>query len=689
MSAFAAQFNAALQKAMSRSEAASKAGKASAAARKARAGGGSGQTTDPAAARAKADALIAANPGKYGPKGAKGKAKGKGAKPKAAKDPAAAKAKAEKEQQAAQEHAQSRAEHEQDRAQHQSDRAERQKEHAQAQSEHAADRAAKAQAQAKREKQQSQKQKQQAKDKAAKTKEKAAPKDSTDPKARDAAAKQDRAQGDLLASVADNPKNLGFRQAGDLERAGLVARAPGGGYTLTDKGNAKVAARQQEIDSGTQKLAKAFVPVSAWHGWASITKVDEEQRIVYGDASTETPDAQPGIWKGEAYAGDIIAMDAIAAALPDFMQWANLREMHQPSAAGVVIDASVEGSRFPIAAHVTDDQAWRKVTSGTYKGFSIGGQCQDAEIIKIEGRPFRRITKLSLTEISLVDRPANPQARITLYKGDVMADQEVDATDETVIAKAADPAKVIAMLQELRNAAETNGDLDAADTYTQTIRSVAQASGIAPTDDEPAMDDADMADDSALAMDDTGAADDVMMAIKAGDLRKAFPNHSDDDLIDLLLKRGAAISGTTMGHLKGAHDSLQKATGGAVCAQPGQPAAIAQAAMLAPDDLAKALAPPFEGIRKLLEQNGLEVKGLLKRLDTLERQPAPGAPNARVVPMEKSLPGGDAPAADTGEAELSALRKVRDSATDDITRRAVADEITKRELRAVYRGAGA
>jgi hypothetical protein len=174
---------------------------------------------------------------------------------------------------------------------------------------------------------------------------------------------------------------------------------------------------------------------------------------------------------------------------------------------------------------------------------------------------------------------------------------------------------------------------------------------------------------------------------KAGDLRKAFPNHSDDDLIDLLLKRGAAISNSTMGHLKGAHDSLQKATGGAVCAQPGQPQSpIAQAAMLAPDDLAKAVAPAFEGIAKLLEQNGLVVKDLVKRLDHLEQQPAPGAPAARVVAVEKVLPGSDVPAAaDPTAVELELLKKQREKATDPKILEYLGNEITKVMISRGYR----
>lgn len=58
-----------------------------------------------------------------------------------------------------------------------------------------------------------------------------------------------------------------------------------------------------------------------------------------------------------------------------------------------------------------DDDAWEKVKEGVYKGFSIGGRVTQRD-------PANRklITGLELSEISLVDRPANPEAMIDLYK---------------------------------------------------------------------------------------------------------------------------------------------------------------------------------------------------------------------------------------------------------------------------------
>lgn len=135
--------------------------------------------------------------------------------------------------------------------------------------------------------------------------------------------------------------------------------------------------------------------------YGNLTKVDEEQRMVWGYASTEAQDAH----------GETVLKSAIDAALDDYMDFANIREMHQLSAVGTAEEVSVDDKGLYLGAKIVDDVAWGKVTSGVYKGFSIGGKtlARDPDNKKI-------ITKLLLTEISLVDRPSNPEARFDVWK---------------------------------------------------------------------------------------------------------------------------------------------------------------------------------------------------------------------------------------------------------------------------------
>lgn len=134
-----------------------------------------------------------------------------------------------------------------------------------------------------------------------------------------------------------------------------------------------------------------------------LEKHDDEKRLAIGYASTPTLDSQ----------GEIVKREAVEAALPDYMRFANVREMHRPSAVGVAQEAGVDAKGLRIKAKVVDDDAWEKVKQRVYKGFSIGGR-----VTSRDPADRRVITGLELTEISLVDRPANPEAIIDVYKAD-------------------------------------------------------------------------------------------------------------------------------------------------------------------------------------------------------------------------------------------------------------------------------
>src|SRR3984893_5461237 len=142
-----------------------------------------------------------------------------------------------------------------------------------------------------------------------------------------------------------------------------------------------------------------------------IAKVDRDVRMVWGYASTEAEDDQ----------GEVIRRAALEAALADYMRFANIREMHQPSAVGVATEAAVDDRGLYLGARILDVEAWRKVIEGVYKGFSIGGHvtARDPADRKI-------ITGLALTEISVVDRPANPEAVVDCWKRAPKAAQNND-----------------------------------------------------------------------------------------------------------------------------------------------------------------------------------------------------------------------------------------------------------------------
>lgn len=134
--------------------------------------------------------------------------------------------------------------------------------------------------------------------------------------------------------------------------------------------------------------------------YVPFEKKDEDKRIVGGFASTEALDSQ----------GEVVRLDAIEKALPEYMKYGNIREMHQWSAVGKTIQANIDKTKkgLYIVAKVIDGNAWEKCKEGVYNGFSIGG--------KIISKVGETIEELVLNEISLVDRPANPEAVFSLVK---------------------------------------------------------------------------------------------------------------------------------------------------------------------------------------------------------------------------------------------------------------------------------
>lgn len=133
-------------------------------------------------------------------------------------------------------------------------------------------------------------------------------------------------------------------------------------------------------------------------------KQDDGTIKVWGYASAECVDSD----------GEVITAEAMQGARDGYMAFANVREMHDPKkAAGVAIDYEVQDDgRTWFGAHVVDPVAVLKVETGVYKGFSIGAKVPKG------GREGKVIKAIELREVSLVDRPSNPEAVFTLVKAD-------------------------------------------------------------------------------------------------------------------------------------------------------------------------------------------------------------------------------------------------------------------------------
>lgn len=142
--------------------------------------------------------------------------------------------------------------------------------------------------------------------------------------------------------------------------------------------------------------------------YAAIVKYDRNDDgtlMVFGKATDDTLDLDSQIcdskWLDEA--------------MPRwFKSGGNIREMHGPIAAGIAKEYEAKSDGHYIGVHVVDPIAAKKVETGVYQGFSIG--IKSPRVVRDLKAANGRIVDGQIIEVSLVDRPANPSAKLILAK---------------------------------------------------------------------------------------------------------------------------------------------------------------------------------------------------------------------------------------------------------------------------------
>lgn len=149
----------------------------------------------------------------------------------------------------------------------------------------------------------------------------------------------------------------------------------------------------------------------------AFTKVDKANRMVTGIATADNADLED----------DIIDSSASEEA---FKAWVgNIREMHGPKAVGRAVSSKPvmvkDGSGnvhkgIEVTSYISkgSNDTWEKILDGTLTGYSIGGRVLEKvkEFHKSTNKTYSRIKKYILTELSVVDSPANPLAQFTMFK---------------------------------------------------------------------------------------------------------------------------------------------------------------------------------------------------------------------------------------------------------------------------------
>jgi len=140
----------------------------------------------------------------------------------------------------------------------------------------------------------------------------------------------------------------------------------------------------------------------------------------------------------------------LAKAMPQWMQIGNVREMHQPIAAGIGLSLDTDGENFYLKSLCVDPSTRKKLETGVLKGYSIG--IKNARVVKDAAAPNGRIISGDIVEISYVDRPANPTAMIEIAKavGSSGLQLTTKSDDEELFAPI--PAPVIEERQDVDNA---------------------------------------------------------------------------------------------------------------------------------------------------------------------------------------------------------------------------------------------
>lgn len=156
-----------------------------------------------------------------------------------------------------------------------------------------------------------------------------------------------------------------------------------------------------------------------------IKGFNESERTVWGYANVAVVD--------NGNPPDFIEAEAWPGAIADFLTRPLLLLMHQPINAGEITALKINRRGLWIKARVTLAQAWEEIKSGRLRGFSIGWLPLPGgyEFKKVGDRLVRFVKRLFLFEISLVDRPMNPESLIEGVEEKMIKDEQIQINRQT------------------------------------------------------------------------------------------------------------------------------------------------------------------------------------------------------------------------------------------------------------------
>jgi len=144
---------------------------------------------------------------------------------------------------------------------------------------------------------------------------------------------------------------------------------------------------------------------TSYFGIEKADKNADGTLTVYGKATDDALDIDQ----------QICDADWLERAMPNwFKSGGNIREQHSNIAAGVAKEYESKSDGHYISALVVDPVSVKKVETGVLKGFSIG--IKNPRVTRDKVAANGRIVDGQIVEVSLVDRPANPNCQLVLAK---------------------------------------------------------------------------------------------------------------------------------------------------------------------------------------------------------------------------------------------------------------------------------
>lgn len=193
-------------------------------------------------------------------------------------------------------------------------------------------------------------------------------------------------------------------QEADDQLAALYANEPAEGEITRDNMLDEQDDMTKDVEGGAMQL---YIP---------IQKVDAERHEVWGWGAVEQPDQSSEIMDWRSSRPEFEKWSVAAQKRSGGKSFGNVRAMHQHVAAGKLIDFTPDDKMkgVYVGAQIVDDNEWKKVTSGVYTGFSVGGSYlrrwpdrNNPGLIRYTAKP---------TELSIVDAPCIPGATFQLVK---------------------------------------------------------------------------------------------------------------------------------------------------------------------------------------------------------------------------------------------------------------------------------